>query len=77
MRWSGFGLTMLVMQQYHVQVIHMAPLPMVKLPVQISASGVLLSTGNLNNIGLPAGTQDFSPNFSEQMDGNGPFWHIL
>ncbi|MDA9160799.1 choice-of-anchor L domain-containing protein [Crocinitomicaceae bacterium] len=36
-------------------------------------SGVLLSTGNLNNIGLPAGTQDFSPNFSEQMDGNGPF----
>ena len=36
-------------------------------------SGVLLTTGNLNNIGLPAGTQDFNPNFSEQMDGNGPF----
>ena len=36
-------------------------------------TGVLLSTGNLNNIGLPAGIQDFSPNFSEQMDGNGPF----
>ena len=27
-------------------------------------SGLLLSTGNINNIGLPAGTQDFNPNFS-------------
>ena len=35
-------------------------------------SGVLLTTGNLNNIGLPAGTQNLNPNFSEQMSGNGP-----
>ena len=27
-------------------------------------SGLLLSTGNINNIGLPAGTQNFGPNFS-------------
>ena len=39
-------------------------------------SGVLLTTGNLNNIGLPAGTQNFNPNFSEQMSGNG-LWSFL
>ena len=30
-------------------------------------TGILLSTGNIADIGLPAGTQNFSPNFSTQM----------
>ena len=36
-------------------------------------TGIVLSTGNLANIGLTAGTQNYSPNFSSQeCGGNGP-----
>ena len=36
-------------------------------------TGIVLSTGNLANIGLAAGIQSFGPNFSNQMcGGNGP-----